>query len=363
MRAALSLARRGLGWVWPNPAVGCVIVADGRVVGRGWTQPGGRPHAETEALGRAGARARGGCAYVTLEPCNHHGRTPPCSDALLNAGIARVVTALEDPDPRVSGGGHERLRAGGVAVQTDVLRPEAEYVNAGFLQRVRTGRPLVTLKAATTLDGRIAAANGASKWITGPEARARGHMLRATHDAIMVGIGTALADAPELTCRLAGMQDRSPVRIVVDSRLRLPLDSALVRTAGTVPTWIVTLPDAKNAEAFRGLGVEVIAAAAGPDGRPDMKAALRAIAERGITRLLVEGGGTLAAALVAGSLVDRIAWFRAPAIMGGDGLPAIAPIGMNAPADMPRFRRVDGFPVGDDILDLLERQDSGAGGC
>lgn len=358
MRAALSLARRGLGVVWPNPAVGCVIVADGRVVGRGWTQPGGRPHAETEALARAGRKAAGACAYVTLEPCNHHGRTPPCSEALLNAGIRRVVTALEDPDPRVSGGGHEKLLAGGVTVVRDVLRGEAEFVNAGFLRRVRDGRPLVTLKTATTLDGRIAAGGGASKWITGPEARARGHLLRASHDAIMIGAGTACTDDPSLTCRLAGLGDRSPVRIVLDGRLRLPLSSQVVSTARETPTWIVTLPDAVNADGFRDRGVEIIAVAADAAGRPDIHAAMRAVAARGITRLLIEGGGTLAGVVIAAGLADRIAWFRAAGIMGGDGIPAVAAFGVASPAAMAQFARVDVIPVGADAMELFERRDT-----
>ncbi len=358
MRAALSLAQRGLGGVWPNPAVGCIIVSDGRVVGRGWTQPGGRPHAETEALARAGAAAVGACAYVTLEPCNHHGRTPPCSDALLDAGIRRIVTALEDPDPRVSGGGHEKLEAGGATVIRDVLRAEAEYLNAGFLRRVRDGRPMVTLKAATTLDGRIAARGGASKWITGPEARARGHLLRASHDAIMIGVGTACADDPSLTCRLAGLADRSPVRVVLDGKLRLPLNSQLVLSAQDIPTWIVTLPGANNADVYRTQGVEILEVEADASGRPDINGAMRAIAARGITRLLVEGGGTLAGAVVAAGLVDRIAWFRAAAIMGGDGVPAMVPYGVDSPAAMARFARVGLIPVGADMLEMFERRDT-----
>ena len=194
MRAALALARRGLGNTWPNPAVGCVIVNEGRVVGRGWTQRGGRPHAETEALARAGSAATGATAYVTLEPCSHHGKTPPCAEALIGARIARVVAAVEDPDPRVSGAGIARLRDAGVEVETGLCAEEAAELNAGFFCRVTHGRPLVTLKLATSLDGRIATANGESRWITGPAARERAHLLRATHDAVLVGTGTAFAD-------------------------------------------------------------------------------------------------------------------------------------------------------------------------
>jgi len=232
MAAALGLARRGLGRVWPNPAVGCVIVRDGLVVGRGWTAPGGRPHAEAVALERAGDLAHGATAYVTLEPCAHHGRTPPCADALVRAGVARVVTALGDPDPRTAGEGHARLRQAGIAVAEGTGADAAEEVNAGFLKRVRHGRPLVTLKLATTLDGRIATAAGESQWITGPRARQDGHRLRAAHDAIIVGSGTALADDPGLTCRLPGLEGASPVRVVFDGRLRLSPESRIARASG-----------------------------------------------------------------------------------------------------------------------------------
>src|SRR3984893_7773307 len=234
MRAALALAHRGLGTVWPNPSVGCVIVKDGRVVGRGSTQPRGRPHGETEALARAGAAARGATAYVTLEPCSYWGKTPPCADALIAAGLRRVVVALEDPDPRVAGAGIARLRAGGIGVEIGLGAAEAAEINAGFLQRVRLGRPLVTLKLATSLDGRIATAAGESRWITGPLARERGHLLRATHDAILVGTATVLADDPQLTCRLPGLVDRSPVRIVIDRQLRIPPSVRLIAEARQV---------------------------------------------------------------------------------------------------------------------------------
>lgn len=231
MGAALALARRGLGRVWPNPAVGCVIVKDGHVVGRGFTQSGGRPHAEPVALAMAGDAAQGADVYVSLEPCSHFGKTPPCADTLITAGVARVIAAAVDPDPRVSGRGLARLRDAGVDVVEGVRRDEAEALNAGFFSRVRTGRPLVTLKCATTLDGRIALSNGESKWITGPEARRRGHLLRCDHDAILIGSGTALADDPALTCRLPGLEGCSPVRVVMDGSLRLPVTSALVRSA------------------------------------------------------------------------------------------------------------------------------------
>ena len=325
MLAALTLAARGLGRVWPNPAVGCVLVKDGRVVGRGWTQAGGRPHAETEALARTGERARGATAYVTLEPCAHHGVTGPCCDALIEAGIARAVIALEDPDPRVSGKGIARLRAEGVEVATGLCREQAAELNRGFLSRVTKGRPLFTLKLATSLDGRIATRTGDSRWITGEEARARAHLQRATHDAVLVGSGTVLADDPDLRCRLPGMADRSPVRLVADARLRVPADARLVRTARDTPTWILTTEhaDPTKRALLAGAGVETIDLSSDIEGRLEPVAMARALASRGLTRVLLEGGGTLAAAFLRADLIDRLAWFTAPKIIGGDGTAAV----------------------------------------
>ncbi len=363
MRAALSLARRGLGNVWPNPAVGCVIVRDGIAVGRGWTQPGGRPHAETEALARAGAAARGATAYVTLEPCCHWGRTPPCTDAMLAAGIARAVIALRDPDPRVNGEGIARLEAAGVAVTEGVAEAEAAFVNAGFVSRIRAGRPLVTLKLATTLDGRIAAANGESRWITGAEARRVAHLLRASHDAVLVGAGTAAADDPALTVRLPGAMPNArpgPVRVVADGRLRLPLTSILVATARETPTWILTRPgnDRARIGALAEAGCTVIEVPADPaTGQPDLAEGLRALSQRGITRVLAEGGGTLAASLLRADLVDRLAWFGAPAVLGGDAVPAIGGLGLPGIGAMPRFRRAGLTEAGVDLLLHLVRED------
>ncbi len=357
MAAALGLARRGLGAVWPNPAVGCVLVRDGRVVGRGWTQPGGRPHAETEALRRAGAAARGATAYVTLEPCAHRGETPPCAEALVEAGIARAVIAVDDPDPRVSGRGRKRLAAAGIALRTGVGGAEAEALNAGFFMRIRAGRPLVTLKTATTLDARIATHSGESQWITGERARARAHLLRARHDAVLVGIGTALADDPRLDCRLPGLGARSPVRIVVDARLRLPLTSTLVRTAQSQPVWLITRKggDASRRAAFREAGLALIDVAHDSDGNLDLAAAMKALGDRGLTRVLVEGGRRIAAALVRANLVDRLVWFRAPSLIGDDGLAAVSAFGIDRLADVPRFRRIDALPLGDDLMETYER--------
>lgn len=359
MRAALALAARGLGRVAPNPAVGCVIVAgkrDGLVVGRGWTQHGGRPHAETEAIARAGRAARGATAFVTLEPCAHHGKTPPCADALIAAGVTRVVAATEDPDPRVAGSGLDRLREAGIAVESGLLREAAEALNAGYFMRQRSGRPLVTLKLATTLDGRIATHGGDSRWITGEPARMRVHLMRSRHDGVLVGIGTALADDPDLTCRLAGLDDRSPVRIVMDARLHLPLTSRLVVSAGEVPTWLVTLAGANRSRrrAFEDCGVRIVEVDAGPDGYPEPLATLQALAKLGLTRVLVEGGGHVAAAFVRAGLVDRLRWFRAPGIIGGDGIPAVAAYGVDRLALMQRFRCTDVVRIGDDLLESYD---------
>ena len=351
MRAALALARRGLGQVWPNPAVGCVVVAGNRVVGRGWTQPGGRPHAETEALRRAGAAARGGTAYVSLEPCAHWGKTPPCADALVEAGIRRAVIALEDPDPRVAGAGLERLRGAGIAVETGIGRDEAAEINAGFLMRERLGRPLVTLKLATSLDGRIATATGESRWITGPPARALAHELRARHDAVMVGTGTVLADDPQLTCRLPGLGHRSPVRIVLDRQLRIPATARVIAEAREAATWVLTTRSADQArrQTLVANGAEVIEVAAGFPHSLDLGAAFQALGARGLTRVLVEGGATLAAVLLGAGLVDRLLWLHAPILIGGDGIPAIAALRLPTLAVAPRFERLASEMIGPDV--------------
>lgn len=353
MRAALSLAARHLGQTWPNPAVGCVIVdAAGHVVGRGSTQPGGRPHAETEALAMAGAHAKGGTAYVTLEPCAHHGRTAPCAEALIAAGIRRCVTSLEDPDPRVSGRGHVLLRAAGIEVQTGLLQAEAAALNAGFLKRVREGLPLISLKLATSADGRSATQAGDSKWITGPAARAFGHRLRATHDAIAVGSGTVLADDPELTCRLPGLENRSPIRVVFDRRGRTPSGARLLAPGGP-PTWVVT-GQTSLIQAINDPHQAIEVAAKSGSGTW-LQAACRSLAERGITRLLVEGGATLATAFLEAGLVDRIYWFRAPLVIGGDGMAGVGPLSVERLTQALGFRRADLRPLENDVLELYVR--------
>ena len=357
MRAALALAARGLGRTWPNPAVGCVLVRDGVAVGRGWTQPGGRPHAETEALARAGDAARGATAYVSLEPCSHTGKTPPCAEALIAAGIGRAVVAVEDPDPRVSGRGIAMLRAAGIHVERGPCAEEAAELNAGFFLRIKRGRPLVSLKLATSLDGRIATHSGDSRWITGEAARRRAHGLRATHDAILVGTGTALADDPELTCRLPGLNERSPVRVVLDRQLRLPAGAKLLATAQDVPTWVVTAAAADPARrrALEGAGVEIIEVATVPDGRLSVSATLQALGARGITRLLLEGGSALAASLLRQDLVDRLYWFRSASVIGGDGLAAAAALGVEQLFDAKLFARIETETLGADMLESYRR--------
>lgn len=356
MDAALSLARRGLGRVWPNPAVGCVLVARGgsgsRVVGRGWTQPGGRPHAEAEALARAGDQARGATAYVTLEPCSHYGKTPPCAEALVAAGVQRVVAAIEDPDPRVSGRGLKALQAAGIEVAVGTGAAAALEINAGFLTRIALGRPMVALKLATTMDGRIALANGASRWITGSEARQRAHLLRANHDAILVGTGTVAADDPQLTCRLAGLEGRSPVRVVLDRSLRLPAAARVFD--GAAPTWIVHGPgvEAGRAGGLPGKGIECLEIATGADGKLDLALLFARLGERGLTRVLVESGGELAAALLRAGLVNRLYWFRAGAIIGGDGRAAVAALGLQGLDRMNRFHLREHIACGQDTLEI-----------
>lgn len=352
MALALGLARRGLGRVAPNPAVGCVLVDEsGRIVGRGWTQDGGRPHAETEALRQAGPRARGATVYVSLEPCAHHGETGPCAQALIDAGVARVVSATEDPDPRVAGKGHAMLQAAGLKLSVGVRHAEAAALNEGFFSRVQRGRPAVTLKLATTLDGKIALANGASRWITGERARAHVHLLRAQHDAVMIGSGSARADDPELTCRLPGMTAKPLVRIVADSQARLSSTSKLAASAREQPVWLITAASPPVTDALGAKGVEILRVSPSPEGL-DLSMALKAIGNRGLTRVLVEGGATLAASLLKAGLVDQLHWYRAPTVMGG-GLASVGDLGVNEIGGMPRFRWEETIRLGDDVLETF----------
>jgi len=356
MRLALSLARRGLGRVWPNPAVGCVIVRVGRIVGRGWTQPGGRPHAEVVALAQAGDAAKGATAYVTLEPCAHHGKTPPCAEALISAGIARVVCALGDPDPRVDGGGFDMLRAAGIAVKTGLCEDEARADQAGFLSRVTRGRPMLTLKLASSFDGRIATASGESQWITGPEARRHVHAMRASHDAVMVGAGTARDDDPSLTVRGLGV-DHQPVRVVLSRHLDMPLDSQLARTAREVPLWICHGRRAapELIAAWQGIGATLITVDE-VQATLDPGSVLQALGDRGLTRVYCEGGGGLAASLLGAGLVDELVGYGAGLAIGAEGRPSLAAMGLSRLTEAPRFDLIECRDIGGDVLHRWRRK-------
>ena len=351
MARALALASRGLGNVWPNPAVGCVIVKDGRAVGRGWTQPGGRPHAETIALTQAGDAAKGATAYVSLEPCAHHGKTPPCAGALIAAGIRRVVSAVEDSDPRVAGGGHKALRDAGVEVTIGIMADDAGTLNVGFFKRVESGLPALTLKLANSFDGRIATAMGESQWITGPEARRAVHAMRARHDAVMVGGGTARADDPSLTVRDLGVSQQ-PVRVVVSRKLDLPLDGQLAKTAKEVPLWLCHGPDADPGlvDAWNGIGARLVLCDRNATGQLDPVSILRALATEGLTRVFCEGGGALTASLLSAGVVDELVGFTAGLALGAEGRPGIGSLGLGRLADAPRFELVECRPIGPDIL-------------
>lgn len=356
MQLALALGRRGLGRTWPNPAVGAVIVKDGVIVGRGWTQAGGRPHAETEAIKRAGKAARGGTLYVTLEPCSHQGKTPPCANAIIRAGIARVVSSIEDPNPEVSGQGHAKLRERGIVVETGLGADEALRQHAGHTRRMRDGRPQVLLKLAVSADGKAGLVGRKPVAITGEPARARVHLMRAEFDAILIGIGTVLSDDPHLTCRLPGMLERSPVRVVLDAKLRLPLATSVVGTARETPTWVFTgsAVSAMAEEILRAKGVEVFRLDA-KDGRLDLAQVLKMLAGRGITRLMVEGGPTVAAAFVQTDLVDEATLFRSPHPIGADGVDALEGLPLTALTQSAQLKLVASEAVGGDTVDWFER--------
>ncbi|SFI49800.1 bifunctional diaminohydroxyphosphoribosylaminopyrimidine deaminase/5-amino-6-(5-phosphoribosylamino)uracil reductase RibD [Celeribacter neptunius] len=355
MRHALSLAARGLGRTWPNPAVGCVILHQGRIVGRGWTQPGGRPHAETMALAQAGDAARGATAYVTLEPCSHHGKTPPCAEALVASGVSRVVVALGDPDPRVNGRGIAMLQSAGIDVLTGVCEREAREQQQGFLSKVVNARPMLTLKLAMSWDGRIATATGESQWITGPEARRRVHAMRAGHDAVLVGGGTARIDDPTLTVRGLGV-DYQPVRVVMSRRLDLPQTGNLARTAGEIPVWILHGPDAapELISVWQGLGATLIEVPV-TYGQLAPGAAMQALAEHGLTRVFCEGGGALSASLLSADVVDHVALFTAGLGLGAEGLPGLGVLGLDRLAQAKRFALARMEQVGPDALTLWQR--------
>jgi diaminohydroxyphosphoribosylaminopyrimidine deaminase/5-amino-6-(5-phosphoribosylamino)uracil reductase len=356
MQLALALGRRGLGRTWSNPAVGAVVVRDGVIVGRGWTQPGGRPHAEPEALKRAGEAARGATLYVTLEPCSHFGKSPPCADAIIAAGISRVVSATEDPNPEVAGQGHAKLRAAGITVDIGLGAAEAARDHAGHFRRIRDRRPHVVLKLAVSADDKIGAAGHKPVAITGEAARNRVHLLRAQSDAILVGIGTVLADDPLLTCRLPGMEARSPVRVVLDRALRIPGTSRLVHSARQKPLWLITSETADAAAAMKlgAAGAQVIRVAA-TGARLDLKAVLRALADKGITRLMVEGGARVASAFVSAGLADEIWLLGGPETIGAGGVPALDAVSLAAITQSPAFKVHASEMLQNDTLTIYER--------
>lgn len=351
MQQALALAAGQLGQTWPNPSVGCLIVKDGQVIGQGVTQKGGRPHAEAVALQQAGALARGADVYVTLEPCAHHGQTPPCATALIKAGVARVVVACGDPDPRVAGRGIAMLREAGIAVEEGVMAAEAQDLNRGFFKRIQTGKPWVTVKIATSLDGRIALANGQSQWLTGEAARAAGHALRASHDAILVGIGTVLADDPQLTCRLPGLEERNPLRIVLDSAGRLPATCRLLQTAAQAPVHVFTGPDVHLPSAA-GLTVHTAQRAENGLAIPHI---LETLGAMGLTRLLVEGGGQVITSFLQAEEVDEIHWFQAPVLMGNDARPAVGSLAITQIPHLHSWRVAERQVLGQDALTVLRK--------
>lgn len=359
MQLALTLGRRGQGRTWPNPAVGAVIVKDGVIIGRGWTQPGGRPHAEPVALAQAGEATRGATLYVTLEPCSHFGKSPPCADAIVAAGIARVVAAIEDPNPDVAGQGHARLRAAGIRVDVGLCAEQAARDHAGHFRRIRDKRPHVVLKLAVSPDDKIAAAGHKPVAVTGEMVRSRVHLLRAQCDAVLVGMGTVIADDPELTCRLPGMMKRSPVRVVLDRALRISGNSRLVHSARTTPLWVMTssLSEAPAAMALGAAGTQVLrvpTTTAPPPGL-DLLAVLHSLSEKGITKLLVEGGSKVASSFVAAGLVDEVWLFRGPKEIGEGGIAALDALPLSAITELPDFVQRASETIENDTLTIYER--------
>ena len=359
MQLAVTLGRRGQGRTWPNPAVGAVVVKDGVVVGRGWTQPGGRPHAEPAALAQAGDAARGATLYVTLEPCSHTGKSPPCADAVIAAGIARVVSAIEDPNPDVAGQGHAKLRAAGIKVDVGLCAEDAAHDHAGHFRRIRDHRPHVVLKLAVSPDGMIAAAGHKPVAVTGEAVRSRVHLLRAQCDAVLVGIGTVLSDDPELTCRLPGMAKRSPVRVVLDRALRLPGQTKLVHSAREHPLWVMTssLSEAPAAMLLQAAGAQVmrVPVTTTPPPGLDLPAVLHALADKGITKLLVEGGARIAASFVAADLVDEVWLFRGATDIGADGVPALGAMPLSAITGSSGLAARASESIENDTLTIYER--------
>ena len=353
MRVAFSIGARALGNVWPNPAVGCVIVNKGRTVGRGHTQRGGRPHAEVIALTQAGDAACGATAYVTLEPCAHTGKSPPCAKALINAGITRVVSAMEDPDDRVAGQGHAMLRAANIEVVTDVLGTEAHENHQGFLTRINLGRPMVTLKLALTLDGKIATQTGDSQWITGPSARQLVHIMRANHDAVMVGSNTSIRDNPDLRPRIQGI-DGNKVRVVCDTQLRSDPRGNLAKTSDQAPLWLCHGPNA-DLKKWAKTKAQLLECPIN-GGHLSLPETLQVLGDQGLTRVFCEGGGTLAAALLKNDLVDRLIVMSAGCVIGADGLSGVAALGVKELAQAKRFDLMETTTLGGDIISHWTRR-------
>jgi len=356
MLHALRLGETGLGRTWPNPSVGCVIVKDGRIIGAARSGDGGRPHAETLALAQAGADAAGATAYVTLEPCAHHGKTPPCIDALIAANISNVVIATIDPDPRVASAGIRALKKAGIAVTLGVCEAEAILQHRGFFKRLKHRAPHVTLKLASSMDGFITHPNHTDRWVTNATSRAAVHRMRAQHDAILTGIGTVLADDPMLNCRLPGLEDASPVRVVLDTQLRTPLESQLVATAALYATWIITTATgvelaASHATDLRERGVKLLVADSA--ARVSIKEALPLLAEEGITRLMIEAGPQLASAFLEAECVDTLYWFRSDKLFGG-GVSALSGDAEHAAIKSPRLVHRKRVAYGTDQLDVYD---------
>ncbi len=356
MRSALSLAWQGLGRVWPNPSVGCVIVKDGCVVGRGRTADGGRPHAESVALEMAGDKAKRASVYVSLEPCAHQGQTGPCAQALIDAGVAKVIVAVEDSDPRVRAKGMEMLRDAGIEVVVGILEEQALALNKGFFLRHNEMRPLISLKTATTLDSKIATSTGQSKWITGALSRKRAHLIRAQHDAICVGVNTVLADDPSLTTRLDGVVHH-PIRIVFDTNLRLKGSEKIFDDAGECPVWIVTSIEAtdEKARSLVNAGADIVTVLKDAEGHADLQKAMNALCEKGVTRLLVEGGAGLMTSFMKQGLYDTLYWFRAGSVIGSDGLSAAQALGVETMDQKIKLIHSEQMTLGEDMLDIYKR--------
>jgi len=362
MELALRVARRMLGRTAPNPAVGAIIADEitGEVIARGWTQPGGRPHAEAHALARAGARARGQTMYVSLEPCSHHGRTPPCANAIIAAGIRRVVCAVEDPNPEISGRGLAVLRQAGVIVDVGVCAEDARWMVAGHILRMTIDRPFVQLKIAVSSDGLIAPGSGAPVWVTGPVVRQYAHILRARADAILVGRRTVADDDPDLTCRLPGLAARSPRRVILDARYRTPPTARMFRTVDRVPVTI--FGDTRSRPPAYPRGVEVRRMPAGDDGRLSLVVVLESLGAEGVTRVLVEGGPTIAGAFLSADLVDEVVIGHGTEPLGVNGRKPAGDQGLEFLHDSGRWLTVDDRMIGADRLSVHRRAGRFTGG-